>query len=151
MLSILGAFVPVGTSVVGSCSTGYTMMIIRCWTGGGDVFAGAIGASIDITAFSPEVPILLAFVAMQRFLQVFAYYYPCVCDKDVFLKQPVGYLGRGTQQFDVCCHLVGRSEFGFLNLDGGGNGVWWEVHILLNLVNVVWVRWVEAAVARYEV
>ena len=127
MLCELGAAALVGAGMFGGGAAGDAVGVVGVVTLGGGMGSGAVGAPFCIFALFADVAIFLAFIASDGLLSVLGDDYPGIRNENTLRKEVVSCNGGSTEDFDICCFLVGSSMFGFLDPQGCYDGAFFEI------------------------
>ena len=127
MLCELGAAALVGAGVFGGGAAGDTVGVVGVVTLGGGMGSGAVGAPFCIFTLFVDVAIFLAFIASDGLLSVLGDDYPGIRNENMLRKEVVSCNGGSTEDFDICCFLLGSSMFRFLDPRGCYDGAFFEI------------------------
>ena len=127
MLCELGAAALVGAGVFGGGAAGDAVGVVGVVTLGGGMGSGAVGAPFCIFTLFADVAIFLAFIASDGLLSVLGDDYPGIRNENTLHKEVVSCNGGSTEDFDICCFLVGSSMFRFLDPRGCYDGAFFEI------------------------
>lgn len=112
--------------------------------------AGAVRANLVVFAVGPDVAVFLAFIAANRFADVFTYCNNLTFDVDPLAEQMVGRLRRGASYFEGGYCLVGGATICAFQPGGRGDGTRGEVVIGFDGGETIRVGGVEVTSTRYK-